>query len=166
MMASVYQKMTEVPRNCFRIGDFKDNSGGDRDLFFCSVPAEALIVYPTNGGPVQMVLMIKLEWDHKTSDWTYECDGKSDKGVAEYATQPFRKGFNEEIAKMHGWRADRVTPFVDCYSLGCFYYDPKNDGKTWDEQNVKCTPRRDPIGCTKDEGGPKPEYHCPPKYPG
>jgi len=113
-----------------------------------------------------MVLKIKLEWDHKTSANTYECMPLTDSGVAEYGTQAFRKGLNEEIAKMHGWRADRVTAFVGCYFDGCFDYDTSRDGRSFDENNDICIPRRDPRGCTKDEGGPKSEYNCPPKYPG
>ncbi|KAI4951953.1 hypothetical protein J4E91_003415 [Alternaria rosae] len=170
MMARVYQKMTEVPRNCFTItkdknGGFKDNSGGDRDLHFCTVPSRALIVYPTNGGPVQMVLKVKLEWDHKTSSQNYECKRFSDSGVAEYGTVPFRNGFNQEIAKLHGWRADRVTTFVDCSIDKCFYTDPKRDNMEWQEQR-DCKPRSNPRGCDKLEGGPKAEYYCPPEYAG
>lgn len=171
-MARLYQKMTAVPENCFLVsndgkGPFKDHEGGDRDLYFCTIPARALIAYPINGGPVQMVFKVKLEWDHKTDNNKYNCRPFTDDGVAEYGSVPFRNGFNEEIAKMHGWRADRVATWVDCSIKECLETNAKRDGKEWQEEYKNtCFPRWEPRGCSTLDGGPKPEYHCPPEYQG
>jgi hypothetical protein len=167
MMAKVYQKMTEVPRNCRR-ANFDGNKGGDRDLYFCAVPSRALIVYPTNGGPVQMVLKIKLEWDHKTTSSDYECDGYSETGVAEYASVPFRKGYNEEIAKIQGWKSNRVTTFAGCYYPKCFNTDPSRNNMDWKENEDECIARENPRGCSSTEkpGRGDSSLNCPPDYYG
>jgi hypothetical protein len=163
MMARAYQKMTEVPKNC-REASFKGTSGGSRSMKFCSVANRAMIVFPTNGGPTQLVLKVKLEWDRNTEKNTYFCEDFAESSVPDYVSVPFVKGFNEDIAKMKGWKANRVTTYTGCYYDGCFKTSSGRDLMEWQEDK-DCEPRWNPIGCLDtDANRNNPALNCPPLY--
>ena len=89
MMARAFQKMTETPRNCYK-ADFDEGQGGGRGLWFCNVASQVMIAYPINGGPMQSLLKLTLEWDRPTDQGKYKCDEITQSNtIRDWVSQPF-----------------------------------------------------------------------------
>ncbi|KAG9194016.1 hypothetical protein G6011_04051 [Alternaria panax] len=183
MMARAFQKMTEVPTNCYkpRIWDLPGHQPkGDKDHVFCNVATQVMIAYPVNGGPMQSLLKVTLENDHETDQKNYQCDEiHQSNTIMDWVSQPFlndyyllggkrQDAFKKEIAALQGWKANRIAPYTSCLWDRCFdthkdTYEPRH---AWIETD-DCEPNWNPIGC--DPGAAsrsKKELNCPPEYRG
>ena len=176
MMARAFQKMTEVPSNC-REAKFTNN-GGDRPLTFCSVASQVMIAFPINGGPMQSLLKVNLEWDHVTPKDSYTCDEVKQSGTfMDYVSRPFlndywikgggkEPAFKKEIAKTYGWNEDKVAPYTACLWDHCFNTVVRNPATAWIEVE-DCEPAWNPIGCDPGtESRKNKDLNCPPEYRG
>jgi hypothetical protein len=176
MMARTFQKMTEVPSNCRWIKF--SSGGGDRPLAFCSVASQVMIAFPINGGPVQSLLKLTLEWDHETDKKSYTCDEVAQSGtVMDYVSRPFLNDYNirgggredsfkKEISKIYGWKENRIAPYTACLWDHCFNTVVRNALTEWIEVD-DCEPAWNPIGCDPGaESRTNKDLNCPPEYRG
>jgi hypothetical protein len=182
MMARTLQKMTEVVynRNFVKF----EKGGGDRDLTFYRVANEVMIAFPINGGPVQSIYKIKIDYDQagpaKNIKVYWTCDNSGPKGqigsVRELVSRPFvsdyyvngkrQDSFKKEIATMFKWDESKIAPYTDCATKACLvpYHRPQ-EFTEWIESEV-CDPAHNPEGCCKkDDPNRKKLLNCPPYYP-
>ncbi|KAL1798132.1 hypothetical protein ACET3X_002169 [Alternaria dauci] len=187
MMARAFQKMTETPSNCYPASLSPDHPGGPtneggtgRNLWFCNVASQVMIVYPINGGPMQSLLKVTLEWDHATDQKHYKCDEIAQSNtIMDWVSKPFvndyyllggkkQDAFRKEIAKLHNWKANRVATYTSCLWDHCFntrseMAEPRHE---WIEVD-DCEPNWNPIGCDPgSETRKQKSLHCPPEYRG
>ncbi|CAN9204164.1 unnamed protein product [Alternaria alternata] len=179
MMARAFQKMTETPRNCYK-ADFDEGQGGGRGLWFCNVASQVMIAYPINGGPMQSLLKLTLEWDRPTDQGKYKCDEITQSNtIRDWVSRPFlndyyllggkrQDAFKKEIAKLHNWNADKIAPYTSCLWNHCFntrteLNEPRH---AWIEVD-DCEPDWNPIGCDPGaETRNRKSLNCPPEYRG
>jgi hypothetical protein len=126
----------------------------------CRVASRLLLAYPTNGGPIEVLVNVKLNWS-KTgmlSQNTFHCD----ETIVNLDNLMWGEQGKEMVDQYTGWDRDKIIPFTFCADKDCFA-EGHNMNEPWKELR-ECKTLNWPIGCDPSESGPdNPELHCPPK---
>jgi hypothetical protein len=122
---------------------------GGRNEVMCSVASKLLLAYPTNGGSIEVLVNVQLDWSRPDLlRNTFECDKT-------ISTLDNRMWFDHKkiVAGDEGWKQDKILPFVFCADDDCLKQG-HNMGEPWHEIK-KCKSLIDwPRGCEPGAGGP------------
>ena len=155
IIARIYELMTLQPSNC-RFIHFPAMFT-TLPTYMCSVADQVELAFPINGGVIQGVLNVKLEWSRKTKEGTYTCEGDTEADVDAMMWTDFR----DDIAKDMNWSEKQILPFVYCTDAPCLR-QALVPGHAWNE-GKGCTPLDWPLGCDPELTGPSnPKLNCPP----
>jgi hypothetical protein len=134
---------------------------GSRKTRMCSVASRLLLAYPTNGGPIEVLVNVELDWSFnmKLSSNQFHCD----ETLVDLDAIMWGEEGKQMISEYSGWDKDKILPFSFCADKDCFA-EGHNMDEAWHEVK-KCNSVSDwPIGCDPNDSGPdNPELHCPPK---
>lgn len=122
---------------------------GYKSVQMCSIPSKLLITYPTNGGVIQGILNIEINWTGKTGSNTFDCEStKAD--INSYMMWEGRS----KLRKLMGWPEDKTNVFTACVEDNCFAHKQYRQMQSW-KPGPKCRHSPWPMGCGDNtDGGP------------
>jgi hypothetical protein len=142
----------------------------------CSVADRLTLAYPTNGGPIKVLVNVQLSNSKKMPVHKFDCDqtiGELDRILWLEPTG------RQEVGKFMKWDQHSILPFSLCADKECFdtekyelpnmidYHHANNPAKPWNELDKQCSSKLDwPVGCEPGHGTENPELHCSPNASG
>ena len=126
-----------------------------RPTYMCSVASKVELAFPLNGGVIQGVLNVELDWSKKTNQGSFKCEGNTEGNVDAMMWTDYRGPLSSAM----GWPEKQLLPFVFCTNDNCFKQDLKIS-EPWHE-NKGCMPLDWPVGCDPSLGQRNPKLNCP-----
>jgi hypothetical protein len=126
-VASIYKTMTEVDENCYT-HDFE----GSRRTTMCNVAKQVLVAMPINGGKIQAVVKVDVQFNGKTEGGKWDCAKTLPRVLEDFKTTR-----QAEIGQFNNWGEDKIVPLPMCANDDCLdWYRPDKNGE-W-EENSEC----------------------------